>query len=156
MTYQYRVDGGDWQPTFNTQSTLSNLTEGAHTFQVSAIHASGNVDPTPAQRAFTVLLTPPTISGVDATPRDVKATINWTTDRPATSQVEYGTTTAYGQSSNLDANQVTAHGVVLTGLTPKTTYHYRVKSTDGCHDAASPDQMFTTLTSSIPICPLPA
>ena len=145
LTYQYRVDSGSWQTTFNTQATLSNLTEGVHTFDVAAIDGSGNADPTPASHAFTVLLTPPAISNIQAIPRDVKATVTWATNHSATSQVEYGTTTAYGQASDLNANMTTAHGVILTGLTPKTTYHYRVKSTDGCRDAASPDQMFTTL-----------
>jgi len=54
--------------------------------------------------------------------------VTWTTDVPATSQVEYGTTTAYGNQTTLDVNLLTSHTVVLTGLTTNTLYHYRVHS----------------------------
>jgi hypothetical protein len=42
--------------------------------------------------------------------------------------VEYGTTTAYGTSTTLNASLVTAHTVALSGLTANTLYHYRVHS----------------------------
>ena len=47
---------------------------------------------------------------------DAGATINWTTDIPADSQIDYGPTTAYGSSSALDSSLVTSHAVVLSGL----------------------------------------
>jgi glucose/arabinose dehydrogenase len=75
--------------------------------------------------------TPPTISDIRATGiSNSRATITWSTNEPSDSQVEYGTTTAYGSSSPLDSAHVTAHSVRLTGLTPNTTYYYRVKSKD--------------------------
>jgi hypothetical protein len=73
------------------------------------------------------------------------ATITWTTDEPADSQVEYGTTTAYGSSTTLDPNKVASHSVPLGGLTAGTTYHYRVKSKDAAGNlATSPDATFST------------
>lgn len=72
------------------------------------------------------------------------ATITWTTDAPATSQVEYGTTAEYGSTTTLDTELVTSHSVTATGLLPETEYHYRVLSTTDTGDAASADQTFTT------------
>lgn len=57
-----------------------------------------------------------------------RVTITWTTSAPATSQVEYGTTTSYGTATPADNTLVTAHSVLITGLTPNVTYNFRVKS----------------------------
>ena len=51
------------------------------------------------------------------------ATITWTTNELADSQVEYGTTTAYGAQTTLDPALVGAHSEALVGLTAETTYH---------------------------------
>src|SRR2546426_7571081 len=73
------------------------------------------------------------------------ATITWTTSAPAASQVEYGTTASYGQSSPLDSNSVTSHSVILTGLAASTSYHYRVRSSDASsNQAVSGDFKLTT------------
>jgi hypothetical protein len=74
-----------------------------------------------------------------------QATFAWITDEQASSQVEYGPTAAYGSSSPIDATLVTSHFLVVTGLAPSTTYHYRVKGTDPYGNAgASSDATFTT------------
>ena len=70
----------------------------------------------------------PVISNVHATPNPTTATITWTTDVPADSQVQYGKTTAYGSTSALNSTLVSSHSVKLSGLTRLTTYHYRVLS----------------------------
>ena len=58
------------------------------------------------------------------------ATITWTTNEPADSQVEYGLTTNYGGASALDPAFVTTHTRTLVDLSPGTTYHFRVLSRD--------------------------
>ena len=74
-------------------------------------------------------------------PEDV--TVTWETTAPATSQVLYGPTTAYGSVSTLDDAAKGLHQVVLSGLTPGT-YHFCVKSTrTGVPDAYSLDYVFT-------------
>src|SRR5262249_27214412 len=61
----------------------------------------------------------PVISGVQATGIGTNvATVSWSTDVGSSSQVEYGLTAAYGQSSVLDPTLVTTHAVGLTGLQP--------------------------------------
>src|SRR5215510_11822481 len=61
---------------------------------------------------------------------DVGATITWSTNRAADSQVEYGVSTTYGNVVSLKTMD-TSHQLTLFGLSPETLYHYRVKSTDG-------------------------
>ncbi|MCR4322958.1 MAG: fibronectin type III domain-containing protein [Candidatus Azambacteria bacterium] len=92
-------------------------------------------------------VTSPVITGVNAMSiGQTGATINWTTDEPADSQVEYGTSTAYGLSSSLVIATTTAHSISVIGLTESTTYHYLVKSKDDAGNlATSTDQTFTTL-----------
>lgn len=77
------------------------------------------------------------------------ATITWTTNVATDSQVEYGATSSYGSTTVLDANFVTSHSEILTGLIASTLYHYRVKSKDASGNlATSGDFTFTTAASS--------
>jgi hypothetical protein len=74
------------------------------------------------------------------------ATIFWGTFKPATTQVIYGKSTSYGQISPMDKNMTLEHSVTLTGLQPKTTYHFRTKSVDSVGNVGSMrDLTFTTL-----------
>ncbi|WP_416402949.1 galactose oxidase-like domain-containing protein [Arthrobacter sp. LFS091] len=93
--------------------------------------------------------TPPVISGVSAgTPSTSGATITWTTDEASSTQVEYGTTAAYGQNTVQDPTLQTTHSAALSGLSAGTLYHYRVKSADAAGNlAVSGDAAFTTAGS---------
>ena len=73
------------------------------------------------------------------------ATINWTTNEPCDTQVEYGASTSYGSSSALASAMVTGHSATLGGLSAGRLYHYRVKSRDAAGNlATSADSTFTT------------
>jgi hypothetical protein len=93
---------------------------------------------------------PPVISNIQATNiTENGCVITWTTDENSSSTVEYGPTTAYGQSSTGTGN-TTSHSVTLTGLNDRTQYHYRVRSIDNSpnqNEAISSDDTFTTLTA---------
>src|SRR6266704_3391353 len=54
----------------------------------------------------------------------------WTTNVPANSSIDYGTTTVYGNSTPVDSAMVTSHQMTLSGLAAGTTYYYQVNSTD--------------------------
>ncbi|GEM_PF-2479389 len=97
--------------------------------------------------------TPPVITNVGSTGiTSTGAVIVWTTNEPSDSQVEYGTTTAYGSSTPLNGSMVTSHNVVLSGLLPSTLYHYRVKSKDAAaNPSTSGDNTFTTASPSPPV-----
>jgi hypothetical protein len=95
--------------------------------------------------------TAPTIAGVAASGITTSgATITWTTDEPASSQVEYGLTTAYGSATSLDKDKLTSHSITLSELQPSTAYHYRVVSIDKAGNQATSDPdadwTFTTRT----------
>ena len=75
--------------------------------------------------------TPPAITEINVPSIDeTSATITWTTDEPATSQVKYGLEDTYGKTSDIDEQLTTSHTVTLTGLKTDTVYHYRVISND--------------------------
>jgi len=95
--------------------------------------------------------TPPTISNVrTANVQATNAQILWNTNEGATSQVEYGSTISYGNTTTEDPALVTAHTVQLTGLTANTLYHYRVKSWDGAGNlTTSGDFTFTTASGEV-------
>ena len=96
--------------------------------------------------------TPPIISSIASNTTATSATVTWDTDELASDQVEYGTDTAYGSSTTVENDPTTdtsigvlTHSVTITGLTPGTEYHYRVKSKDkDGNETVSEDKTFTT------------
>ena len=89
---------------------------------------------------------------------DHVATIEWITDTPATSQINYGRTADYGQSTTINNQLVTDHVVVIENLQASAIYHYQVTSTtpDG-GTASQGDNTFLTAVSpkNLFIPPLP-
>jgi hypothetical protein len=112
--------------------TLTALKPGiTYNYAALSTSASGKITTSP-NATFTTSATAgaPTVSNVKAvsvTPNS--ATITWNTDQPSASQVAYGTTPAYGFLSVFSAASVTAHTLILTGLTPATTYDFAALST---------------------------
>lgn len=115
-----------------------------------AIASAGN--PTSA----TAAPTPPTVTG--GSPSDVVesgATLSGTVDpngQSTTYYFEYGTTTAYGtQTSPADVGSgstpVGVHQAIF-GLTPNTTYHYRLVAHSSAGTTNGADQTFTTTTTT--------
>jgi peroxiredoxin/RNA polymerase subunit RPABC4/transcription elongation factor Spt4 len=96
--------------------------------------------------------TPPVISEVKVTnisssAMGGSAEISWKTDEPSTSQVSYGTSASYGtlQPSQTDTTLAPFHDVILYGLSPQTTFHYKVVSRDAeGNERSSPDATFVT------------
>jgi hypothetical protein len=96
--------------------------------------------------------TAPAIGSVAASSiATTSATITWTTDQGATSQAEYGTTTAYGSQSANDTSLLASHSVSLTGLTPGTTYNYAVISANSAgQSSTSANFTFSTVAATAP------
>lgn len=75
---------------------------------------------------------------------DSTALVTWTTSVAATSKVEYGLTSGYGQSTE-NTTPTTDHSVLLTGLTNSSTYHFRVSSSAAGYSTwTSDDFVFQT------------
>ena len=71
--------------------------------------------------------------------------IGWQTDEPSDTQLEYGTTTAYGSSTAINGTLVRSHYVPLGGLAPARVYHCRAVSRDAAGNVSvSGDYVFTT------------
>jgi hypothetical protein len=96
---------------------------------------------------------PPTIGGVEVggivpTEGTVSATVN-PNGAPTIYVVEYGTDASYGtatlEGGSIGEDEVDHPvGATLEGLSPATTYHYRVVATNFGGTSHSPDQTFTT------------
>lgn len=102
-------------------------------------------------RTATTASAAPVISGVAAV--EITATsviITWSLDQFATGQVNYGLTDSYGSSTTGEASYAyNTHAQAITELSPSTTYHYRVRSTNiDSQETVSTDYTFTTLASS--------
>ena len=138
----------DPDPVLDHAVELSGLSAGTtYHFRVLSDDGQGHA----AQSADDVFDTPfdaLTISGlrVDEV-GDTWAVVSWTTNRPADTQVEYGTTSEYGSATVLDPRLVESHVDTLTGLSPGTIYHFRALSNDEHGFAARSDdgQLQTTL-----------
>jgi hypothetical protein len=133
-------------------NTVSPSTQ--YSYTVKALDAAGNVsDPSDAAMVTTptASVNPPVISQiVTSQVTTTSATVSWTTDIPSSSQVLYGTSPTYNQSTTLDPTQVTGHRQTLTGLTPGTTYHFAVQSTgSNSNTGTSGDNTLATMASNV-------
>lgn len=122
-------------------------------FRITSADAVGNSAST-SDATFRTLPPPvaPIISNVQAVSiTDTSAVITWDTDIPASSLVEYGLTAGYGFTASTPGN-TNSHAVGLTGLSPNTTYHFRVRSTEpvGGLESISGDFVFTTTGDATP------
>jgi hypothetical protein len=75
-------------------------------------------------------------------------TITWNTAEPAASQVEYGTSAAYGFLSEFSPAPVKSHSITLTGLAAGTTYNYAALSTNATGQVSS-SANFTFTTAGV-------
>ena len=140
LTTNHSATLTDLKPDTEYQLTLISIDKGGNEARL-AIELTTPLQP---------YATPPVISEVKVfNVTDSSATITWQTDMPATSQVEYGTTNAYGSTTPPDNELTTSHSLALTGLKPGTTYHFEMKSQGaGGNEATSEPQTFITLSSA--------
>lgn len=96
-------------------------------------------------------VTPPIISNVQVVNiTDTSARVTWQTNEPATSRVDYGTTTSYGLSLS-DPGLVFFHSIDITGLSPLTLYNFFVTSADAASNVAtSSNGTFATTGDATP------
>ncbi len=164
VVLQYSVDGGlSWSniKTYN-QNSFASFTNIAENVPIAAqsvhtmfrwlqpIHSAGNFDNWAIDSVSIISsapdTTPPVISNVNiGNITTNSAIINWKTDELSDSRVDFGLNTSYGLVA-LSPTLVINHGLMLTGLSAATTYHFQVTSKDAANNSASAgDFNFTTL-----------
>ncbi len=159
-------EGDQWIQTYSYDKknwlTNANFT---HVLSVNAVgvfvgNAGSPASGTPAHTALidyfantaSFDLRPPAINNIRIARGDTFAIIKWTTDEPATSQVGYGQNQAYEKGSVRDNTLVIEHVINLTGLTPKTLYHYQIVSADSNDNiVCSADSTFITTDMSVSV-----
>lgn len=89
---------------------------------------------------------PPVISSVTASAAAPSGVIvEWSTDQAADTEVDFGPTPEYGNTSSLNSPPSMRHALILGGLPPGAVYHYRVKSRNAAGaQAVSPGFTFAT------------
>lgn len=142
------VTSPPWQMSWDSTA----LAPGAYLIRAKAWDAAGNWKRNLVGGYIIVYrdddITPPTLSNIvtaGLTSRSVQ--ITWTTNEYANSSVDYGLTDSYGSTNPVHVTEmdVVTHSTSLTGLSPSTTYHYRVRSTDPAgNESVSGDHTFTT------------
>jgi len=126
-------NGSITNPSFvtNHSVTLTGLNQASlYHFRVGSRDASNNLAQSGDSTLTTVDSLPPVISNVTIGVGATQATIQWITDKAATSTVQFGPTIAYENGSVQDTTRVTNHSIVLPGLQQETTYHFRIVSVD--------------------------
>lgn len=120
---------------------LTSVTGGSYTGTAVVV-----VPPTPPADTTAPTISNVTFSGLSTT----GITIAWTTaNENSNTQVEYGLTSSYGSQTALNASLTSAHTATLSGLSPGTAHHYRVRSRDAAGNlAVSTDNIFTTLAAA--------
>jgi hypothetical protein len=141
------VDGGTtWHPATGGASwsyTWTPAAAGSYTIRSRAADDSVNVETPSAGLTVSVVSgtnLPPQIAAISARAVSGQSvTVTWGTDEPANSSVNYGTSPTSLTQTASNSSLVTAHSVTLTGLTPNTTYYFRVTSTDASnHSTTAP------------------
>lgn len=141
-------------PTVNSQpDAITEAASGAVWFTEDGAHGKLGELTVPSPSATTIAAT-----AVGATTATLAGTVN-SNGFTTTYHFDWGTTAAYGQRlppADSSAGAGTAQSAVsqvLTGLTPDTTYHFRLVATNcgGCQNGTvdGPDMSFTTAAAPV-------
>jgi peroxiredoxin len=156
----YKTDTGETRiikvstaPEANHTVSLTGLDSGQKYYiKLQCQDNAGNINE-PIERDFQTLLSAadtmaPRLAGQPAVSvGDSSATISWTTDEKAKSQVKYGPVTGDEFPSAFTDKFNTVHSVFLSSLSPSTTYHFQVISRDASGNTmamTSVDYVFKT------------
>jgi hypothetical protein len=137
-TFSCSLDGGS-ATACTSPLTYSALADGTHQFFVYSV-VNGQSDPTGANYSWSVDTTVPIIQSPSVTSTGNSFTVAWTTNKPTTSQVNWGAGASTGTASPVNSAWVTSHSVTISGLNVSTVYSYTFGGTD---------QAGNTVTSAI-------
>ncbi len=96
--------------------------------------------------ADTIVISDVVVSNVGTS----NAYVNWKTNKPAHSEVEYGVTTDYAHTTGIDSTTSTTHRMILSNLSSGMTYHFRIASRDAFGDLTLYQNLTFTTAQKIP------
>jgi len=139
----YRAEVGDStshnvsvRPALSHSITITGLESGKnYFFTIQCQDEAGNITKLDGQKfqtlAATADITPPQLVGLPTVSADdTSASISWATNEKAVSMVNYGISSAYEFKSGKSSELKLSHSIFISGLSPDTTYHYQLVSTD--------------------------
>jgi hypothetical protein len=166
MHFEYTSDGGEHWLSLADQTVNAASTYGANIANIEAnrehlVRAVVENDTISKVTDPVAVTTPPAPPGVATSPAsevtETSAILNGTLKPfglPATYHFEYGETTAYGSRvpAAIDAAAGNGYGVkffsrTITGLSPGTTYHFRLVGSNSLGTAEGADRTFTTVAA---------
>jgi hypothetical protein len=132
------------------------------TYRVRVYAENSLTDNTSATTTFTTAVIPPGVetgpaSDVTSSSAILAGTIDTIGDQ-TTYRFEYGLTAAYGSNAPAGAEGIAGNDRTprtftrsIAGLSPGTTYHYRLVARNSAGEAAGADRTFTTLAGDAPM-----
>ena len=138
---------------------LKGLAPGTNYFYQIVSQTAGGERATVADQEFNTLsVAVPLVESLklsDAAISDIgetSAVVSWTTNLPASSEVEYGPSTNYVHTSGRDATLKTSHRMTLSSLASGRRYHLRIASQDPAGNAALSENLsfITTAVTAAP------
>jgi hypothetical protein len=165
MHFEYTSDGEHWlslpDQAVNAASTYEaniNNVEANRQHQVRAVVENDIITKVTDSVEVTTPPAPPAVATSPASEvTETSAILNGTLNPfglPATYHFEYGETTSYGSRvpAAIDAAGGSGYGVkffsrTITGLTPGTTYHFRLVGANSLGTAEGSDRTFTTVAA---------
>ena len=130
------------------RAILKGLAAATYFYRITAVDAAGN-KATRSDAAFSFTTAPAQIplaiysirvQPIKRSPRH--ALVVWETNRPATSRVEYGATTAYGKVSQMKSPLRTRHARVMRNLRSGRIFYFRIVSEDAGGNVAAAAEKF--------------
>ncbi|MFT3864534.1 MAG: fibronectin type III domain-containing protein [Solirubrobacterales bacterium] len=142
----------------NVSQAIGGLTEGLeYHFRIVATNELGTARG--ADKTFLVPSAPTVTTGAAENVDETKAVLTGSIEghgEQTSYQFEYGTTTSYGSLAPATEEELTDEtgaaeaSEAITGLTPDTTYHYRLIATNAAGTSVGADQTLTTEVSVLP------
>jgi hypothetical protein len=139
-TFECSLDGAPFEGC-TSPKTYSGLADGGHTFDVRAIDAAGNTDPSPERRSWTVdaalpVVQPPLqslVMSLTLSTVTVPVRLEWsaTDDGSGVSQYQLQQSTNGGAYANVSLSTPTTTGRTVSLSPGSTTYQFRVRAMDG-------------------------